>query len=400
MGSHEPSGYSPPGYNVEWPRPTIHSKYFLYLGNHAGVIFLRLITLVGTRWENYTRTIQTIKRKLRRVIRRGTDLYRRKFDPPAIGFKIAYKEVFDPSIQLPHWPSKAMYMILFASRLLDVDRYLLRVLVGPEFLIKEYLAANKLNDALKMVQAELRDYPHNAFLLAANACLLRRKNGWQDSLPIWRALQWELERNPSSASKIRRNIIPCAAPTRAFQQVSLEPGATPRGYRLAVYASLFGDYDNLQPVKNASNNIDFLCFTDQDIDAEGWKIIKCEPNFQSSNLSAKEYKVLPHIHLADYDASLFIDASTWIYDDIADLINRFLLSEKFAVFSHPQRNCVFHEGEAVLSRPGADIQSIVEQLDKYETEGLPEASGLVEASFIWRFHNALHGGPMWSKYFD
>ncbi|EOC5688769.1 hypothetical protein ACI5AD_003952, partial [Cronobacter sakazakii] len=55
--------------------------------------------------------------------------------------------------------------------------------------------------------------------------------------------------------------------------------------KFVVYTALFGDYDELEPIPSGESNIEYICFTDQNIqDAKGWKIIKIDNCIYSSSM--------------------------------------------------------------------------------------------------------------------
>ena len=190
-------------------------------------------------------------------------------------------------------------------------------------------------------------------------------------------------------SNIRENIYSRVPLAKKFDKVDFKNNSRDdrQVRKVCVYTSLFGNCDTLQPVYTGSENIDFICFTDQAISPEGWKVINCKAVYPSSNLCAKEYKILAHKFLEEYDASLYLDASTVIFNDISLLINDFIVNEKFVMYKHPERNCVYEEGEAILWRLKHNPEHIIKQIEKYKADGLPVGVGLLEASFIWRHHN-------------
>jgi hypothetical protein len=77
--------------------------------------------------------------------------------------------------------------------------------------------------------------------------------------------------------------------------------------------------------------------TDQDFEVPGWQMRKVasqgNPIWQ-----AKQYKLLPHIHLPEYEASLFIDANRTVLEDVSRFARRWLLHEEFAMRAHPHWN--------------------------------------------------------------
>ena len=77
--------------------------------------------------------------------------------------------------------------------------------------------------------------------------------------------------------------------------------------KIVIYTSIFGGYDNLPNVSFKPENCDFICFTDSDIQSNGWNIIRVPVLYEDPNRNAKRYKILPHRYLSEYDISIYMD---------------------------------------------------------------------------------------------
>ncbi|MCB1503135.1 MAG: class I SAM-dependent methyltransferase [Bauldia sp.] len=217
--------------------------------------------------------------------------------------------------------------------------------------------------------------------LAAAAIAAVWTNGWAAALPLWQDyVDSGLPVHPtffvSSGQPEPQN--------GGFRTVV--PRAPVAGdVRWCVYTALFGAYDALRAPLIRPPGIDFICFTDTDIEVDGWRVVRLPPAVDPVRES-RRYKVLCHRYLEDYDASLYVDASTVFAGDIGRFVRRWCLGRPFAMWSHPQRNDVYDEAIAVLVQRKADPRRVVDQIVAYEAAGLPRATGLVEASFMWRDH--------------
>lgn len=158
--------------------------------------------------------------------------------------------------------------------------------------------------------------------------------------------------------------------------------------KVCIYTSLFGDIDELPPVISESNDIDFICFTDRERTASGWRFIVKDRRFDSDNLNAKIYKILPQLFLQEYEFSLFVDANTLLYGRLHDLINNYLIHEDFAMFPHPHRDDLYEEVAAIISHCRHSPEDIVFQAKEYFDRGMPVKCGMYEGSFIWRNHSS------------
>jgi hypothetical protein len=159
------------------------------------------------------------------------------------------------------------------------------------------------------------------------------------------------------------------------------------GGRICVYTTLFGDIDDLIPVLNPAEGVDYLCFTDQPRNAAGWQQIIVESEHADNNMKAKAFKILPHKHLDSYDYSMFVDANTVFFGRVNELIGLCLLSGDFVMWQHPLRDDAYVEVNAIIAHRRHGPHDILEQMRHYSTEGMPRNTGKFEASFIWRKHN-------------
>jgi len=148
--------------------------------------------------------------------------------------------------------------------------------------------------------------------------------------------------------------------------------------------------------------VDFICFTDRNIESKTWKVVKSTPIYNDPNRNAKKYKILPHRYLNDYDWSIWIDGNIKIISDIRPLCN----NESYKVYDHMQvfdkRNCIYDEAEAILNfgkinskkTPERGIKNwkdnpelIVKQINRYMAEDYPKQNGLATNPIIIRNHN-------------
>ena len=156
--------------------------------------------------------------------------------------------------------------------------------------------------------------------------------------------------------------------------------------RIAVYTALFGDYDELQPPLFRPAGVDFICFSDRDRNVPGWKVEVVDDGETDFILKNRYYKLLPHRHLSEYAASLYIDANLLVVGDIALLFRQWVAGRPFVAWAHPNRSDVFDEIEAILTNLRSDPDPILDQAKMFAAEGLPRHVGLVEAAFLWRDH--------------
>lgn len=172
--------------------------------------------------------------------------------------------------------------------------------------------------------------------------------------------------------------------------------------KIAVYTSIFGGYDNLIEDQFQMEGVDYICFTDVDIQSNTWKIIKSNPIYNDSNRNAKKYKILPHRYLKNYDWSIWVDGNIKVVSDIGGLCD----GDPYKVYDHMQvfdkRDCIYNEAQSILNfgkinserTPERSIKNwkdnpklIVDQINRYISEGYPKQNGLVSNGIIIRNHN-------------
>jgi hypothetical protein len=172
--------------------------------------------------------------------------------------------------------------------------------------------------------------------------------------------------------------------------------------KIAIYTSIFGGYDDLIDDQYQMDGVDYICFTDRDLESETWKVIKSTPIYNDPNRNAKKYKILPHRYLKDYDYSIWIDGNIKVISDIRALCN----GDSYKVYDHMQvfdkRNCIYDEAQAILNfgkinserTPERGIKNwkdnpklIADQMNRYISEGYPKNNGLATNPIIVRNHN-------------
>ena len=167
--------------------------------------------------------------------------------------------------------------------------------------------------------------------------------------------------------------------------------------RLVIYTAIFGGQEGLLPQYKISG-ADFICFTDTGLRASPWDVRRMTPKFSDPNRCAKEFKVLPHRFLPEYDTSIWIDGNYLVRGDVHDLVVNYLRENDMAIFDHNQtgdgRNCLYREFESIMQlgrETGVykdDPEIMRAQIERYRREGYPAGNGLIFASILVRRHNS------------
>ena len=155
-----------------------------------------------------------------------------------------------------------------------------------------------------------------------------------------------------------------------------------------IYTAIFGDYDNLISVQEKYDDCDFICFTDQiKIKSNIWKIILVDSNELTLILMNRKYKLLPHLFLADYNYSLYIDGNIFIKSNSVILCKKYLEKNDFFIPKHNIRNCIYEEAKTCISLGKSKFNETFNQMQIYTKKGFPRDYGLGENNIILRRHN-------------
>lgn len=93
---------------------------------------------------------------------------------------------------------------------------------------------------------------------------------------------------------------------------------------------------------------------------------------------AKLYKILPHLVLPGFDYYIWLDSTHVLEVDPEQLIEEYLSKSDIAVFKHPERDCVYEEGNLVKNIKYDHPNLIEDQLDFYRDMNYPVHNGLYE----------------------
>jgi hypothetical protein len=138
--------------------------------------------------------------------------------------------------------------------------------------------------------------------------------------------------------------------------------------RLCVYTALIGAYERLneQPAA-AKSRIRFICLTDApNLRGESWEMRHVPPIFEMDPIrSQRDFKIRPHVHLPEFDASLYIDNSILLKEPPESLFELFDKGSGFCLPAHSYRETVLDEFLAVAELGLDDQSRVFEQLNHY-----------------------------------
>lgn len=142
-----------------------------------------------------------------------------------------------------------------------------------------------------------------------------------------------------------------------------------REKKIAIYTSLFGQYDKLCKIKPQSIGVDWICFTDREVEIEGWQCIAKPPPFDDPRRAAKWYKLNESFieELSDYDHTIYIDAS-------AEILSRYFAeiylgsTQTIGFHRHPDRSSYIEEAKVSSRMIKYQNCDLIEQANKYYSE--------------------------------
>jgi hypothetical protein len=151
--------------------------------------------------------------------------------------------------------------------------------------------------------------------------------------------------------------------------------------KIAVVTASIGTNELIVP-PHKFDNVDYHAFIDNDNEVNGWNVHKyvdfsCDPKYKNRR-NAKIYKIIPHLFVPGYDYYFWIDSTHVLDSNPLDVIDTYLKNSDVAVFKHPERNCIYEEGEVVKNIKFDYPNLIDDQLAFYRDMCYPEGNGLYE----------------------
>ncbi|PTN02884.1 uncharacterized protein DUF616 [Mangrovibacterium marinum] len=176
-----------------------------------------------------------------------------------------------------------------------------------------------------------------------------------------------------------------------------------------IYTCLTGNYDALQNPKYIMEGWDYICFTDtpdKHTSNNIWQYRQI-PSKVKDNLRRSRYvKLKPHEVLQEYNISVYIDSNITILDNkLEERIDQLLkLNSKISIAKHPERNCIYKEGEVCIRERLDRKRTITKQLRYLNEQKFPKHFGLYENNIIFRQHNdpqiVTLGNEWWNLYLN
>ena len=156
-----------------------------------------------------------------------------------------------------------------------------------------------------------------------------------------------------------------------------------------VYTFIIGDYDTLKPPTVITPDWDYICVTDNpNLKSDVWRIIqidevdkKIQPaKRRAMSLMIGHQKYLPN----HYDIIITVIGQAVINIDLNRLLKKYGYNNKYdaCLCEHPNRNCVYDEGEKIIEVHRDTPERINEHLQIYKNIGYPRNNGLYASGIM------------------
>lgn len=158
--------------------------------------------------------------------------------------------------------------------------------------------------------------------------------------------------------------------------------------KVVVYTSITGNYDDLNEPLFLSDDIEYVCFTNnKSLKSPIWNIEYITDNQLDNMHLAKKVKLFPDEFLSEYETSVWVDGKFQVQSDIREYIMKYQRFEPMLCFPHFSRSCIYEEAGRCIADGVGVKNDIIHQIACYEREGYPIDNGLYEMGCIVRNHN-------------
>ena len=167
-----------------------------------------------------------------------------------------------------------------------------------------------------------------------------------------------------------------------------------------IYTAMFGGTDEVHDPIIDMSEWDMLFFTDANIKSNKWNIIKISQKDEFDPIQmSRYYKMLPHLHLQDYDISLWVDASILIRKPINHFFDFINDNVKMAAYQHTNS----WEREFGFMNFWCNDEELLNRMKtSFENDGFDTQSKIINGNVIIRKHGAkevIETMELWWKKF-
>lgn len=171
-------------------------------------------------------------------------------------------------------------------------------------------------------------------------------------------------------------------------------------HKKLIFTVLIGDKDELKEPRVITPGWDYIAIvspehvmgaTETVVD-KGWTLWPVEVDGDPRKFSRK-HKIKPYSFFNHYNTIIYIDASYRIKGDL----DEFVAGKGPGVWMtmHPQRDCIYKEGQVVREKGLDDPEVVLSQVGNYRDEGYPDRNGLYRCGVIIRIGDTSLFDNMW-----
>jgi len=154
--------------------------------------------------------------------------------------------------------------------------------------------------------------------------------------------------------------------------------------RKVIYTAMFGRFDEVHDPIVKLPGWDLCFFTDAKLQSNKWNIINVQRKKEFDNVQmSRYYKMFPHLHLKDYDISLWIDASILIRQPIDEFMGFITNDIKMGLYHH---TCSWKEEFNNMHYWCRDANVLNSQMSDYQKDGFNIDNVIMSGNVILRGH--------------
>ena len=162
--------------------------------------------------------------------------------------------------------------------------------------------------------------------------------------------------------------------------------------KVIVYSANIGGYDNFISLNNYDPNVEYMLFTDDtEFKSDVWEVKSVDflTDTLDNRKKARYIKLNPHLVLPPHDISIWIDHCLEPrFEDVSELLKYLNFGDSSIMcFPHPERDCLYDEGQVVLKLKLDTPEIVNKQMNRYHSMSFPRNYGLFENGFIVRRNN-------------
>ena len=152
--------------------------------------------------------------------------------------------------------------------------------------------------------------------------------------------------------------------------------------KIAVFTCITNGVDAL--IEDQPSGADYYIFSDNDPKSKRWIYKPVKDIFLDPRRVARYYKILVQHQLPEYDVTIWMDGSIQMLVEPKKVVDLFLSENHVGTYRHPERDCIYDEGEECKRLFLDDPYLIGLQMKRYKEEGYPKHNGLVETKVVVR----------------